>query len=1122
MLNRYTFLNLYSFQVNHYKWVDGNPFVYSEWYDPSKDPSVPWVLEKLIHPNPQPISDGFSHCTIMFPYHPQEKSNWVKVPCNYPIKETSFICKTDSIFNKSSDTFLTSTSGYLETNTLAKPLFACPAKWTYVNGTCLRLITSPYDLSVGFSWPIASRYCYKYGGKMYPKLSDQLLDAAQLSSLLQKWQHREMYGHIWIFGPTKLYYNSKTQKSVSSCPVIFSGYNGKGNYYAMYGELDCSGLKGLATFRPFHLNNRHRPLTPKPWHVLCETDVIKINNKTSCLPFHHTCDNGVCVSPDSICDGLKDCDDGEDEKNCTCGKDNFQCNDGTCIPVSNYCNHIQNCNDRSDETECVFKECNQKEFRCQDGQCIRSSERCNFQVDCMDESDESECNFEDFRAGFLCYSDTCIPKSKKNDLIQDCPGPIAEDEIRNNLYIFRGVMGWSNRNGAYAYRNIKPYCPQGGVDAVRCEWDHVACFQRRESCIYDHDEGGNTKGCRNHAHLRNCTDFECPSHFKCPETYCIPYRKVCNGEWDCPDGYDEKGCASYHCPGLFRCKGGRHCISLNQVCDGVVHCEKFQDDENYCEYILSPCPNNCKCTGYAIDCSLQNLSSLPKISSKSRSLILHGNVLNMTNNSLSNFIYLARLDLSHNDMTELFPFMFSNQVNLLELDLTSNKISQIKEHTFKGLALLRSLWLQGNGIQSIESNSFLGPSSLSVLDLSNQKILHVEVNAFNGLDSLTRLKLQTNQIKNLQPGVFSGLGMITDLEIQQNSLENIELAVFYDLKKLTRLDIDAYKFCCLVSWVNKCSPAPDEFSTCSDLLSASELQIGVWILGVLSVVGNLFVVIWRSVKEKRTVASTLILNLGLSDFLMGVYLVIIASADTYYRGVYIMHADKWRSSITCNLAGFLSMVSSEVSVFTMVIMTVDRVMMVVFPFKCVKQKLNLKSTVFICSFGWVLCTFVGLVPIFATSIFHDFYGQNGVCLPFTLRNVKLSGWEYSFAIFNIINSIAFLIIAVGYVLIYCSVRSARKESGGHSFDENVRLARKITLIIMTDFLCWMPIIILSFMATFGVFIPGEVSAWVAIIVLPINSAVNPVLYTISALKLAKQVKPANSFSSRSKVETSKL
>ena len=37
----------------------------------------------------------------------------------------------------------------------------------------------------------------------------------------------------------------------------------------------------------------------------------------------------------------------------------------------------------------------------------------------------------------------------------------------------------------------------------------------------------------------------------------------------------------------------------------------------------------------------------------------------------------------------------------------------------------------------------------------------------------------------------------------------------------------------------------------------------------------------------------------------------------------------------------------------------------------------------------------------------------------------------------------------------------------------------------------------------GTVIPGEVFAWVAVFLLPINSALNPVLYTISSLRRAR-------------------
>ena len=41
-------------------------------------------------------------------------------------------------------------------------------------------------------------------------------------------------------------------------------------------------------------------------------------------------------------------------------------------------------------------------------------------------------------------------------------------------------------------------------------------------------------------------------------------------------------------------------------------------------------------------------------------------------------------------------------------------------------------------------------------------------------------------------------------------------------------------------------------------------------------------------------------------------MLIIASVDVSYRGTYIIHADSWRSSVLCQFAGILAMLSSEV------------------------------------------------------------------------------------------------------------------------------------------------------------------------------------------------------------------
>ena len=50
--------------------------------------------------------------------------------------------------------------------------------------------------------------------------------------------------------------------------------------------------------------------------------------------------------------------------------------------------------------------------------------------------------------------------------------------------------------------------------------------------------------------------------------------------------------------------------------------------------------------------------------------------------------------------------------------------------------------------------------------------------------------------------------------------------------------------------VKDCWPKADEFSSCEDLLSNYMLRVCIWVLGMVSLLGNTVVVIWR-VKDKR-------------------------------------------------------------------------------------------------------------------------------------------------------------------------------------------------------------------------------------------------------------------------------
>ncbi|XP_058719326.1 transmembrane protease serine 6-like isoform X2 [Poecile atricapillus] len=100
--------------------------------------------------------------------------------------------------------------------------------------------------------------------------------------------------------------------------------------------------------------------------------------------------NGLCVP---ACDGIKDCPNGLDERNCVCPA-KFQCHeDSTCIEFSRVCNQKLDCVNGSDEEHCSGGvPCGPFTYRCEDGTCVKKpNPLCDTTADCKDLSDENHC-----------------------------------------------------------------------------------------------------------------------------------------------------------------------------------------------------------------------------------------------------------------------------------------------------------------------------------------------------------------------------------------------------------------------------------------------------------------------------------------------------------------------------------------------------------------------------------------------------------------------------------------------------------------------------------------------------------------------------------------------------------
>uniref|UniRef100_A0A1I8PRA4 Uncharacterized protein n=1 Tax=Stomoxys calcitrans TaxID=35570 RepID=A0A1I8PRA4_STOCA len=68
------------------------------------------------------------------------------------------------------------------------------------------------------------------------------------------------------------------------------------------------------------------------------------------------------------------------------------------------------------------------------------------------------------------------------------------------------------------------------------------------------------------------------SGFKCDNNRCLPTEYVCDGNLDCMDHSDEKGCDVCP-PGEIFCGNGK-CITYDHACNGVMDCPYGQDEKN--------------------------------------------------------------------------------------------------------------------------------------------------------------------------------------------------------------------------------------------------------------------------------------------------------------------------------------------------------------------------------------------------------------------------------------------------------------------------------------------------------------------------------------------------------------
>ncbi|KAL7847351.1 hypothetical protein SRHO_G00223310 [Serrasalmus rhombeus] len=243
-----------------------------------------------------------------------------------------------------------------------------------------------------------------------------------------------------------------------------------------------------------------------------------------------------------------------------------------------------------------------------------------------------------------------------------------------------------------------------------------------------------------------------------------------------------------------------------------------------------------------------------------------------------------------------------------------------------------------------------------------------------------------------------------------------------------------------------------------------------------------------------------------ADCLMGVYLFFLGVFDVKFRGEYNRNALQWMESAECRTIGFLAMLSSEVSVLLLAYLTLEKFLVIVFPFSHLRPG-KLQTGLVLASI-WLLGFLIAAVPLLSDDLFGNYYGRNGVCFPLhSDRLEKPTAKGYSTGIFLGLNLVAFLVIVFCYSSMFYSIYKTGINATDlrNRLHKDVAVANRFFFIVFSDALCWIPIFLVKTLSLLEVEIPGTINSWVVIFVLPINSALNPILYTLTTSFFREQV-----------------
>ncbi|XP_062874060.1 chemerin-like receptor 1 [Trichomycterus rosablanca] len=253
------------------------------------------------------------------------------------------------------------------------------------------------------------------------------------------------------------------------------------------------------------------------------------------------------------------------------------------------------------------------------------------------------------------------------------------------------------------------------------------------------------------------------------------------------------------------------------------------------------------------------------------------------------------------------------------------------------------------------------------------------------------------------------------------------------------------------------------------------------IICILGTIGNGLVIWITGFKIKKSVNRIWYLSLAVSDLLLCATLSLFV--------FYFIKKDWVLGDFMCKFRSFFLLLNMFSSIFLLVIISVDRCLVVMFPV-WVRNNRTVRKALVVVLLAWIISAALSVSYSSFRDVKENSSNQTKICY-YNYNKKERTAVVVSKFIFGFV--IPFLVIIVCYVLIMRKLKNKQMA-------KNTKPFKIMTLLIAVFFVCWLPMHILSMMkiklqyrqSPSPVFIGQKFATTLA----HANSLLNPILYML--------------------------